>query len=284
MTPLTLLAAYSLALAAASMLGGMLPNILRLTHTRTQTIMSLVAGLMLGVALFHLLPHGIQKLSITMSPGEAVDQAALWMMAGLLLMFILLRLFHFHHHDFTKEGLDHGHHDHDTGDHCSGHSPNPASVNWAGIFIGMSVHTIIDGVALGAALLADTHNSLLGMGVFLAILLHKPLDSLAITAVMANAGWSTRLQMLVNIVFALLCPLGAMMFLIGIDFASAHSALVIGLAMAFSAGVFLCISLSDLLPEIQFHSHDSFRLTIALAVGVLLALGIGLLEPQYHVH
>jgi zinc and cadmium transporter len=48
-----------------------------------------------------------------------------------------------------------------------------------------------------------------------------------------------------------------------------------------SAGVFICISLSDLLPEVQFHSHDRARLTIALLAGVIAAYGVGLMEPEH---
>ena len=38
------------------LVGGLLPNWVRMTHTRTQSAMSFVSGLMLGVAFFHLLP------------------------------------------------------------------------------------------------------------------------------------------------------------------------------------------------------------------------------------
>ena len=38
--------------------------------------------------------------------------------------------------------------------------------------------------------------------------------------------------------------------------------------LAFSAGTFLCIALSDLLPELQFHAHDRWKLSAALLAGV----------------
>ena len=59
--------------------------------------------------------------------------------------------------------------------------------------------------------------------------------------------------------------------------------LVLGSALAFAAGVFLCIALSDILPEVAFHSHDRFALSAALLVGVALAYGVGLLESE-HMH
>lgn len=53
--------------------------------------------------------------------------------------------------------------------------------------------------------------------------------------------------------------------------------------LGFSAGVFFCIALSDLLPEMEFHSHNRIRLTIALILGIATAVGIGYLEPK-HAH
>jgi zinc and cadmium transporter len=53
-------------------------------------------------------------------------------------------------------------------------------------------------------------------------------------------------------------------------------------ALAFSAGTFLCIALSDLLPELQFHSHDRLKLSIALLAGFALMAVTAELEPDSH--
>ena len=50
-------------------------------------------------------------------------------------------------------------------------------------------------------------------------------------------------------------------------------------ALAFSAGAFICIALSDLLPEVHFHSHDRGKLTLAFLLGIALAYGMGVVEP-----
>lgn len=55
----------------------------------------------------------------------------------------------------------------------------------------------------------------------------------------------------------------------------------VGCALGFSAGVFLCISLGDLLPEVQFHKHDRVVLSIALLLGVAAAYAIGFIEPAH---
>ncbi|MCA9117102.1 MAG: ZIP family metal transporter, partial [Planctomycetaceae bacterium] len=86
-----LIAGYCTLIVAASLAGGWLPGAVELTHTRMQVLVSTVGGLMLGIAVFHLLPHSIEE---TGSSGTSVN----WMMAGLLTMFFLVRMFHFHHH------------------------------------------------------------------------------------------------------------------------------------------------------------------------------------------
>ena len=79
----------------------------------------------------------------------------------------------------------------------------------------------------------------------------------------------------------MLCPIGAYLFLIGAGQFGDMQNIIVANTLAFSAGVFICISLSDLLPEIQFHSHDKLNLTVALFLGVFAAYGIGFLEASH---
>ena len=50
-----------------------------------------------------------------------------------------------------------------------------------------------------------------GVGTFLGVALHKPLDSLSITTLMAARGWSRKAQLVVNLGYALMCPLGVLL-------------------------------------------------------------------------
>jgi zinc and cadmium transporter len=212
-------------------------------------------------------------------------------MLGLITMLLLLRLFHFHQHDFSREeeGLHHHHdqhHDHhehtDAGHHQHELAASLHSMSWLGIALGLGVHTLIDGIALGAVMqgeIADGATGIVGVGVFLAILLHKPLDAMSITTVMAGGGWSPQARATTNLVFALMCPLGALLFFFGVDALGDNRDYIVAAALAFSAGAFICIALSDLLPEVHFHSHDRVVLTSAFLLGIALAYAIGALEP-----
>ena len=271
MHPELLIPLYCGLIVVASLFGGWLPSIVRLTHTRMQVLISLVAGFMLGVGLLHMVPHAIAQ-------GVSGDQVSLWLLAGLLVMFFLVRTLHFHDHTQTEGECD------ATREHAAGHShasPPRHRLSWIGVAVGLGLHSAIDGVAVAAAVMAAGGGVLLGgLGTLLAVLLHKPLDALAVTSLMAAGGWSKRARTLVNAGFALTCPLGAALFYFGWGHGPGA---IVGCALAFSAGVFLCIALGDLLPEIQFHSHDRLKLSAALLLGVALAYAIKFVEPG-HLH
>ena len=76
---------------------------------------------------------------------------------------------------------------------------------------------------------------------------------------------------LVNLGFALMIPAGVLLFGLGVGrLGPEASASWTSAALAFSAGTFLCVALSDLLPELQFHEHDRLKLSLALLLGVAL--------------
>ena len=97
-------------------------------------------------------------------------------------------------------------------------------------------------------------------------------------ALMAAGGSSRLSRHVLNGLFALASPLGAALFYFGASQFSGGNTPVLGYSLAFCAGSFLCIASSDLLPELQFHSHDRFKLSVALLAGIAVAVIIGQLE------
>lgn len=291
MSSIALLFIYSLLCVLASLLGGMIPLVVRLTHTRMQVAISFVSGVMLGIGLLHMVPHSFAMLG-------SIDQTVLWVLIGFLFMFFLERFFHFHHHDAPEElpaNLDaeqrrallkadqHHDHDHDHGN-AHHHHPPTGAMSWAAAAIGLTLHGLIDGVALAAAVNAEAGLvAMAGIGAFLAIFLHKPFDSLTIGTLMAADGRSTASRNLFNLAYALVTPLGVVLFTL-LTVEEGHSSTALGLALAFAGGAFICIAASDLLPELQFHRHDLAALSIALVAGIGLAWSTIYLEAGGHDH
>lgn len=301
-----ILLAYCLAAFLASLAGGWIILFVKLTHRKLQIATSFVAGLMLGIAILHFLPDAMEQL-------HSANTAAFWMLAGFLGMFFLQRFFHFHHHDLPEgdpedccndpedtEPQDHGHHhdephlhaheheldhdhDHSHGQHAHTLAEKSAKqLSWAGTALGLTLHSLLDGLAMAAAVAAGAngHAKLAGLGVALAVIFHKPFDAMAVSTLMTVGGESRFLRHFLNALFALATPLGAVLFYLGVArFADSQSAFL-GATLAFCAGTFLCISSSDLLPELQFHSHDRFKLSCALIAGLALAVLIGQLEKS----
>jgi zinc and cadmium transporter len=285
MSPIGQLVLYCLLIVAASLLGGVVPLLARLTHQRLQLLVSFVSGVMLGVALLHLLPHAWMERAAWLAGAgtePAVDHALIgpvvgWLLAGFLAMFFVERFFCFHHHDVPGP---------------AGEPPAPAArhrheLTWTGAAIGLSLHSLAAGVALAASVEASARPSAsgavawsAGFSTFLAIFLHKPFDSMTIGTLMAVGRRSPRARHLVNAAFGLVVPVGAVLFFAGAGGIAGPR--LVSCALAFSAGTFLCISLSDLLPELQFHQHDRLKLSAALLLGLATAWAAGRIEARHH--
>ena len=290
-----LLAIYCALILLASLLGGWLPLMVRLTHTRLQVATSFVAGLMLGVGVLHLVPHAWEQF-------HSADLTMAWVLVGFLTMFFVQRYLHFHHHDVPEEAPEtHGseeggasfdhEHDHQHEEHGGALTLADKSarhLSWMGAAFGLTLHTLLDGVALAASVELDRHQAhahgLLGFGTFLVVFLHKPFDALAVGTLLALGKSSRSLRHWVNGLFALANPAGLLLFYLGADRLSQAAPHFLGAVLAFAAGTFLSIATSDLLPELQFHAHDRGKLSVALLTGVAISALIANIETTGHRH
>jgi zinc and cadmium transporter len=296
MTALAWVVIYSLAVLVFSLAGGSVPLLKRVSHGRLQLYLSLSAGVMLGAACFHVLPDAVE------------DQAGrntfgLWMVLGIVGLFCIERFLAPHTHEPSvpklppKEEAKHEHphdhthsHGHDEHGHNHGHNHDhghhapiaPPVAGWAAV-LGLTLHTFMNGVAMAAAVQSDLAMSSTflfpGLAIFLAIVLHKPADALAISTVLRRRNVRPSIIALVQFGFASMVPVGGIALLVtsgGLE--RSVQGLVTEAALAFSAGTFLYIALSDLLPEVHFHRHDRIRLFLALLAGIVFMYGIGVLE------
>jgi zinc and cadmium transporter len=292
----TTLAFYCFAALLVSLAGGTCSAWFRLTHTRLQIALSFVAGLMLGIALLHMIPHAAAETG-------SLDSVVKWALVGFLTLFFLQRVFHYHSHDTPGQkataactaGHSHGHsHHEDSHSHGHGHGhdehhehekPAIRPLTWLGTALGLGLHSLMDGVALAAAVAAGSdQSSWVGFGAALAVILHKPFDAMAVMTLVEASGCKPKTRRLINISFALVTPLGALLFALGMGNMLMANEALLGAALAFCGGGFLCVAASDLLPELHFHSHDRVRLSIALLAGIGAALLIGVFEGDNHGH
>lgn len=284
MTPQVWLIYYCVGILLASVLGGLLPLWFRITHRWMEIAVSFVAGIMFGVAMLHLLPHALVH-AWQADPADPLSETLalmVWFVVGFLAMFFIERFFCFHHHDPPAPPTDHP--ESHVGCEHPTHSDHVHDITWSGAAIGLTLHSILGGVALAASVAHGPEAMLPGVGAFLVIFLHKPFDSMTISTLMARSGWSVSARCVVNALFSLAVPLGAVAFSMGVSTEDPSQASILAPALAFSAGVFLCIAGSDLLPELQFHHHDRMKLSLALLAGLAIAYAAGRFESGIHRH
>ncbi|KRB13246.1 ZIP family metal transporter [Achromobacter sp. Root170] len=210
-------------------------------------MVSLSVGVLLSVALLHLLPEAFET-----GVGNAHVLFGL-MLASLIGFFVLEKialLRHSHHH----EGDGHHHH--------KGHDRHEAGRGGMLILIGSSLHNLSDGVLIAAAFLTDP---LLGVLTAASIIIHEVPHKLGDFVVLLNAGLRRR-RAFALILFTSLCSaVGGIIGYFVLQQAQEWTPYILVIA----ASSFLYISVADLMPQM----HE--RVSLSDAVPQLLLVGVG---------
>ena len=208
----------------------------------TTWLLVFAAGAFLGVGFLDLLPEAI----------EAVDEPHYIFIAtlvGFFLFFGLERLLmrYFPHHE---------------GGH--GHQEHTESLPVL-IVIGDTLHNFLDGIVIALAYVA---NPALGLATTLAVAAHEIPQEIGDFAILLDQGWSKMKIFLVNIVSSLTTLLGvgagyfaATLFEPGLPY-----------LLGATAGIFIYIAASDLIPEVHHragHKH-AYRILIVFLASLLL--------------
>jgi zinc and cadmium transporter len=235
--PMASLALYLPTVIFISLVGGFLPLLRVLSQKSLALLLSFSAGVLLGAVFFHMIPEA----------GRFLDDAlGLAVLAGFLLIFTLERFVFVH--ACEERGCD---------------------IHQMGIpaFLGISLHSLIDGVALGAGLIIPE----LGAVVLLAVIIHKMPDGISISSILLSAGWNRRTVALLTLVFSLTTPIGA---LVAYFFLSALDAETVAVAIGISAGTFLAIATADILPQVH-RIEERNPMTLIFLLGGLAVSWIG---------
>lgn len=265
MTPLATLSLYTGAILAGALAGGALPLLGK--GGRSELFLSFSAGVMLGAAFFHMLPEAVEG---------AGARAVPFVVLGFLFLYLLERfvLVHVCAEPGPGPQLSGELHGHAHAGHAHGSTGCEAHTLGLAAWVGMSLHTIVDGFALGVAS-ADAE---LGLFVFLAILAHKIPSSFSLSAILRAEGYTRGRALAMNAAFALMVPLGVALYFALRE--AVHVEAFTPLALAVSAGTFLHLSVSDILPDLHRRGSSRWRVSLAILAGLgcmwaLLLVGHG---------
>ncbi len=208
------------------------------------------AGVLLGAAFFDLLPEALHE-------GEEVGvDVFFWALFGIIIFFLLERFIHwFHHH----------------GEYVVHKEESKSTLPL--IIFGDTVHNFIDGVVIAATFMVDIS---LGIITSLAVFAHEVPQEIGDFGLLLHKGLKRKKIILVNILSAGTAFLGA-----GIAYVSGNLLQnYIPIFLALTAGFFIYIATSDLIPEIHFERRKKF----AFIESLLLILGILIiwLFTQFH--
>lgn len=242
--------------SSISLLGGSL--IFTTKKSRNKAIlvaMPFGAGALLAAAFLDLLPEAL----------EMTDhfEVMVWTLVGFLFFFLLERTAGWFHH----------HHDHSSRAHAD------SSQRWL-IVIGDLMHNAIDGVAIGAAFLA---NPALGVITTIAVSAHEIPKELGTFALLLSRGWKDKKVLLANVATAVATIISAsIVYLMG-----THDEKLLGILLALTAGFFLYIAASDIIPDIHEQPQKTGMLQAAALVVGLVSVGTlisALHNTEMHTH
>lgn len=214
-------------------------------------MVALAVGALLGDAFIHLIPESTAELGAT--------NAALWVIGGILVFFVLEKVLHWHHHGDDEEHTQ-------CGEIIKGEHPGKVHPVGYMIIASDALHNFLDGVIIAAAYFVSIE---VGIATTLAVILHEIPQEIGDFGVLLHAGWSKARAILVNFLTALTALVGAVIVLILHEVAGPLVQILVPIA----AGGFIYIAASDLIPEL----HKSESKKVGHSFAQLLAIGVGIL-------
>lgn len=198
-------------------------------------LVSLSVGGLFGGAFFHLIPEAVEASGFT-------PRVSVYILIGILTSFIVEQCLKWRHcHVLTSE--EHHH-----------------TFGYMNLF-GDAVHNMIDGMIIGGSYLVS---SSMGLATTLAVCFHELPQEIGDFGILLYAGFRKRTALLYNFLTALTAFIGAVVALA----LSVHIENLVMFLVPFTAGNFIYIAGSDLIPEL--HAEEKLnRIIVQLAAMVL---------------
>lgn len=204
------------------------------------------AGTLLGTVFFDLLPEAIEEGKHVVEKGLSGEiNIFFWVLFGILGFFLLERFVHWFHH------------------HQHAYDDEFVKPTVPLIVLGDSVHNFIDGIAIGATFLVSIP---LGIITSLAVAAHEIPQEIGDFGILLHKGMKRKKVLLVNFFSALTAVIGALIsFWLGERIEAS-----LPILLAITAGFFIYIAASDLIPEIHHENRKGF----AVIETTLMFLGV----------
>ena len=204
---------------------------------------SYAVGTLLGVALLALLPQALDRLP----PARALGM----LLVGVLAFFLLEKLVIWRHCHDAQE--------------CEVHTSSAASL----VIVGDAFHTFVDGAVIAAAVITSIP---LGITTALAVATHEIPQEVGDVAILLRAGFSRGRAFLLN----LLSGIGGVLGAIGMLMASKSLPDLLPYVLAFAAGNFLYVAMSDLIPDLHRGGLEGgpFRQLLLIGAGILTIVAL----------
>lgn len=218
-------------------------------------LIGLAAGTMLGDAIIHLIPEALGGIGDERTFGLAV-------LSGVVAFFILEKYLRWHH---AHHGPEEEHEEEEAHNHPRHLAPM--------VLVADGIHNLVDGAIIAASFLVSP---VVGFTTAIAVFLHEIPQEIADYALLIHSGLSRTKALLYNFGSGLVAFLGAgIVFLFHNSFESFGA-----LIAAFTAGAFIYIAATDLIPELHKTSDMKKRAIelISFIIGILLMYLLTYLE------
>lgn len=235
------IAVGSLGAAVALFLGSLFP-LARAEHSKgvLHRLMSFGSGVLLGTAFIHLLPEAASHSTAMLGIGLA---ASFLFIFGIEQVTLMHACYKYYHECRINPGHFH------------------RSVAGQVSFLAFLIHSLLDGLALAASFKISVT---LGLAASFAVLVHQFPIGISLTSIFLHSQYTKQRILISSLLIAISIPaaaLGVSLWLKGI------SPQLLSLLLAFSAGSFIFIGATDILPEV--HEEHDMGCYLFFAVGMI---------------
>jgi len=202
-------------------------------------LVSFSTGSLIGGSFLHLLPELIEEEKFNLN-------SSLFIIAGIILFFILEKILHWRHCHIPT---------------CNDHPHHLASIN----LVGDGLHNLLDGIIIAAAFFI---NPATGVATTIAVALHEIPQEIGDFGVLIYAGLSKTKAIIYNLLSALMAVIGAGLAIIFHNTTENF----IDIAIPLTIGGFIYIAMADLIPELK--KETSLSSSLKQLIGIILGIGL----------